>query len=92
MTRKFYKHKLLLDENVQNRTYFPSLNERFDVKHVVADYKEVSIPDEAVYELARKEGRFSLRTTSRTLYTSPLNVPIRESLACLLNCLLNRLI
>jgi hypothetical protein len=33
------------------------LNERFDLKHVVADYKQASIPDEAVYELARKEGR-----------------------------------
>jgi predicted nuclease of predicted toxin-antitoxin system len=57
MTRKFYKHKLLLDENVPNRTHFPTLNERFDLKHVVADYKQGSIPDEAVYELARKEKR-----------------------------------
>jgi hypothetical protein len=54
---KFFKHKLLLDENMPGRTYFTLLNERFDVKHVAIDYKQVSLSDEAVYELAREEGR-----------------------------------
>lgn len=37
--------------------YFPLLNARFDVKHIVTDYKQESIPDVAVYELAKKTGR-----------------------------------
>ena len=57
MTKGFYKHKLLLDENMAYRTQFPSLNERFDVKHVVGDYKQEGLPDPKVYVLARNEGR-----------------------------------
>lgn len=57
MVRRFFKHKLLLDENLPHRTYFPSLNERFDVKHVARDYKLGSLTDPQVYGLAREEGR-----------------------------------
>jgi hypothetical protein len=57
MTKAFYKHKLLLDENMAYRTQYPSLNERFDIKHVVGDYKRGGLPDADVYALARQEGR-----------------------------------
>ena len=50
MATRFYKHKLLLDENMPRRTYFPSLNARFDVKHIALDYKQRGLPGEAVNE------------------------------------------
>jgi hypothetical protein len=57
MTKRFYKHKLLLDENFPVRSYFPKLNNRYDLKHVSADLGLSSIPDSQVYELAQTEGR-----------------------------------
>jgi hypothetical protein len=39
------------------RTYFPSLNEKFNLKHIAADYKRMSLPDPQVYEFAQKEKR-----------------------------------
>jgi hypothetical protein len=91
MTRKFYKHKLLLDENAQNRMYFPLLNERFDLKHVVVDYKQGSIPDEAVYELARKEGRLLVTYNIKDFILLSKKVQIQESLVSPRNYLRNRL-
>jgi len=52
MTRRFYKHKLLLDEGFPPRSYFPLLNERFDVKHVKQDLRKIGLPDDQVYALA----------------------------------------
>jgi Domain of unknown function (DUF5615) len=49
MTRKFYKHKLLLDEGFPPRSYFPMLNHRFDVKHIKSDLKQIGLPDDKVY-------------------------------------------
>lgn len=57
MPRKFYKHKLLLDEGFHLRSRFPILNNRFDLKHVSADYHKSSLPDPKVYELAISEER-----------------------------------
>jgi hypothetical protein len=57
MTKRFYKHKILLDENVQYRAYFPTLNSLFDVKHLTEDYNKAGLPDPQVYKLAVKEGR-----------------------------------
>lgn len=57
MVKRFYKHKLLLDENMAYRTQFPSLNELFAVKHIAGDYKQGGLPDPKVYALAQKEGR-----------------------------------
>ena len=57
MTKRFYKHKLLLDENFPIRKHFPTLNRRFDVKHIEADLNLSSLSDPEVYALARKEGR-----------------------------------
>ena len=52
-----YKHKLLLDENFPIRKHLPSLNRRFNVKHVSADLNLEGLSDPKVYALACKEGR-----------------------------------
>jgi hypothetical protein len=39
---------LLLDEGFPPRSYFPMLNERFDVKHVKTDLRKIGLPDEKV--------------------------------------------
>jgi predicted nuclease of predicted toxin-antitoxin system len=57
MARRFYKHKVLLDENMPHRIYFPLTNSRFDIKHIVGDYKRQGLSDPDVYELARKNAR-----------------------------------
>ena len=57
LSRRFYKHKLLLDENFPTRKDFPTLNRRFDVKHVGADLNQQGLSDPLVYDLARKQGR-----------------------------------
>ena len=57
MAHQFYKHKLLLDEGFPPRSYFPQLNQRFDIKHVKDDLKKIGLPDTAVYELSVKLNR-----------------------------------
>jgi predicted nuclease of predicted toxin-antitoxin system len=57
MTRRFFKHKILLDENVYSRSKFPILNSLFDVKHITEDYNQAGLKDPQVYKLAVKEGR-----------------------------------
>ncbi len=57
MPRKFYKHKLLLDEGFYYKKDLPITNSRFDVKHVAGDYKQGASSDFKVYELAKVEGR-----------------------------------
>jgi hypothetical protein len=57
MPKRFYKHKLLLDENMPHRTDLPVLNSKFDVKHLVDDLKHAGIPDPEVYQLAVDQKR-----------------------------------
>src|SRR5688500_7228188 len=57
MSRRYYKHKLLLDENMPARSYFPRLNEHFDVKHVKRNLRREGLLDPPVYELAVSLGR-----------------------------------
>ncbi|MEU7268316.1 DUF5615 family PIN-like protein [Streptomyces asiaticus] len=57
MVKRFYKHKLLLDENMPPRTSLPRLNEHFDVKHVDHDLRRGSIDDQQVQTLALSQGR-----------------------------------
>jgi predicted nuclease of predicted toxin-antitoxin system len=57
MPKKFYKFKLLLDENMPPRQRFPRLNSRFDVKHIRDDFSQLGLKDPAVYELAAKRNR-----------------------------------
>jgi hypothetical protein len=60
MPKRFYKHKILLDEQVSPRQYFPGLNEHFDVKHITHDLTLPGLPDPQVYELALSQGRIIL--------------------------------
>jgi predicted nuclease of predicted toxin-antitoxin system len=60
MPKRFYKHKVLLDEQVSPRQFFPELNERFDVKHIKHDLNRAGIPDPQVYALAVSQGRVIL--------------------------------
>jgi predicted nuclease of predicted toxin-antitoxin system len=60
MPKRFYKHKVLLDEQVAPRQYFPRLNEHFDVKHIKHDLNLASLPDPQVYELAASQDRIIL--------------------------------
>lgn len=57
MSKPFYKHKLLFDENMPPRTGYTRLNEHFDVKHVSHDYHKEGISDDDVYKLACEQGR-----------------------------------
>lgn len=57
MRKRFYKHKLLLDENLPLREYFPSLNSKFNIRHIAADYHQSGLPDPEVYKLALNEKR-----------------------------------
>ncbi len=57
MPRRFYKHKLLLDEGLPLRRRFPILNGRFDVKHIAGDLRRASLPDSEVYEVAIRQNR-----------------------------------
>ncbi len=57
MVHRFYKHKLLLDENMPSRLEFPRLNGLFDVKHIRDDLKSGGLSDPQVYDLAGKQQR-----------------------------------
>jgi hypothetical protein len=57
MSKGFYKHKVLLDENMPQRAFFPRLNNRFNIKHVRDDFHRGSIGDPEVYDLAVLQGR-----------------------------------
>jgi predicted nuclease of predicted toxin-antitoxin system len=60
MPKPFYKHKLLLDEHLYYRRAYPLLNEHFDVKHIKDDLRHGGMDDQAIYELARSQGRIIL--------------------------------
>ena len=62
MPKRFYKHKTLLDEHLYHRRVYPLLNAHFDVKHLRDDLHLDGLPDPAIYELARKQGRIFLTT------------------------------
>ena len=57
MPKRFYKFKLLLDENMPPRQRFPRLNSRFDVKHIRDDLNQAGLKDPPVYELAKTLNR-----------------------------------
>lgn len=57
MPKRFYKYKLLLDENMAPRSRFPRLNEYYDVKHLRDDCHRGGLPDPAVYRFAVAQRR-----------------------------------
>jgi hypothetical protein len=50
--RRFYRHRLLLDEQFPSKKHFPRTNSRFDVKHIVHDFHKSGLLDEEVYRFA----------------------------------------
>jgi predicted nuclease of predicted toxin-antitoxin system len=60
MPKPFYKHKMLLDEHLYHRHAYLLLNEHFDVKHIKDDLHLGGLDDQAIYELARTQGRIIL--------------------------------
>jgi hypothetical protein len=65
MTRRFYKHKLLLDENMAFRRHFPKLNSQYDVKHIVEDLQKGGSADPDVYDLAASLERLIITSNYR---------------------------
>jgi predicted nuclease of predicted toxin-antitoxin system len=65
MVYRFYKHKLLLDENMPLHLEFPRLNGLFDVKHVRDDLGSGGIADPDVYALAVKLQRLIVTFNAR---------------------------
>src|SRR5436309_4416010 len=57
MPKRFYKHRVVLDENMPHRTDLPILNSKFDVKHLVDDLNLAGLPDPQVYQLAVAQKR-----------------------------------
>jgi len=70
MPKRFYKHRLLLDENMPHRTAFPTLNSQFDIKHVVDDFKQSGLADPGVYQLAVSQKRILI--TYNTKHFRPM--------------------
>src|SRR6267142_4415343 len=70
MPKRFYKHKLLLDENMPYRTAFLVLNSQFDVKHIAGDLKHSGLDDPSVYQLAVSQKRILI--TYNTKHFRPL--------------------
>ena len=55
MTPRFYKHRVLLDENFPNRNYFPILNSRFNIKHIAKELKHSGWSDEQIYKFTERK-------------------------------------
>ena len=60
MSKSFYKYKLLLDEHLSRRREYPTINERFDVKHIKDDLHHGGMDDNLIYELAIEQRRIIL--------------------------------
>ena len=52
MPKRFYRFKLLLDENLPPRDRFLRINNRFTLLHIVHDLKKEGIRDIQVYKIA----------------------------------------
>jgi len=60
MPKTFYKHKLLIDENLPPRQMLSRLNARFDVKHIKHDLRHGGMDDDQIHQLAGAQGRIIL--------------------------------
>lgn len=58
--KKFYKHKLLLDEQFPLRHFFPRTNAKFDLKHLVGDFHRSGLSDQEVYQFALTQERLTV--------------------------------
>jgi hypothetical protein len=71
MPKRFFKHKVLLDENMPKRSDFPNLNSKFDVKHVADDLKKGGFPDPDVYQLAVAQKRILVTFNAKHFRSLP---------------------
>lgn len=69
MPKGFYKHRLLLDENMPHRSEFPILNSKFDVKHIEDDLGKGGLADPDVYQLAVDQNRILVTFNSKHFRT-----------------------
>jgi predicted nuclease of predicted toxin-antitoxin system len=82
MPKRFYKFKLLLNENMPPRQRFPRLTSRFDVKHLRDDFSKLGLKDPAVYDLAVRRNRLIItfngtdfkKLVGKSTQTSVINV------------------
>jgi hypothetical protein len=65
MPKRFYKHKLLLDELMYSRQSYPKLNHTFDVKHIRDDLRLGGTKDPHVYELPSAQERILITANGR---------------------------
>ena len=65
MPKRFYKHRLLLDENMSGWQDFTRLNQHFNLKHVRDDLKQQGASDPAVYALAVTQRRIIVTANGR---------------------------
>lgn len=57
MPRRPHKFRLLLDENMELKSFFQRVNNFHNVKHIVRDYKKAGLKDADVFKLAKHEKR-----------------------------------
>jgi hypothetical protein len=65
MSKRYFRHKLLLDENLAPRLQYPRLNEHFDVKHIEHDLRRGGTDDAVVYDLAVSQRRIIVTKNSK---------------------------
>jgi len=74
------RYKLLFDANMPPRTWFPILNSRHDVKHLVVDLKKPSdLSDEDVFKLAIKTGRLIVTFNRKDFERIMQEYPTKET-------------
>lgn len=77
MTQKHYRHKLILDEGVESRRFFPQLNNLFNVRHITQDYKFTGLSDSDVHAIAVKEKRIIITYNIKDF--KPLAIKSKQS-------------
>jgi len=65
MPKSFYKHKVLLDENMPSRRLLKRLNHHFDVKHIRDDLRRGALDDAGIYQLAATQDRIVVTFNGR---------------------------
>ncbi len=69
MGRKWYKYKLLLDENLPPKTSFPRLNSRHNLRHIVHNFHKSGLKDPEVYTLAVKRNLLIITLNEKDFYS-----------------------
>ena len=56
-SKRYKRHKLLLDEGLPPRKKYPDLNNLHNVRHIKHDFRKGGIEDPEVYKIAKSENR-----------------------------------